>query len=405
MVPPISRRAVETPVSPHRVLVDLALELKAKGKDVISFHAGQPGFPPAREAIEELVKLLREQTFATCCYAPSKGYPRLRELIAEDIKKYGGLDLHPLKQIVVTVGGAEALNIAVLTALNPGEKLLLFSPTYSVYWGLGTIHGVQVEVCKQEIDTEFQPDPECIKEKLSDEKVKAVLFASPGNPTSRVIKEDIAKLIVDLAYEKKKWVFYDQAYRHIYYEGSHLWIQRYTGAEEVVVTIDSFSKDIAIPGFRLGYMFGPEEFIKHAGKLKGYLTISAPNISQKIAMIYLEKGIKEKYLREVIPKYRERRDAAYTALRKYLPEANVIKPRAGMYLFPDISAYLEKTGLTDVEFARKIAEEKYVVMLPGSAFHPGSNRYLRVTFVTEPPERIEEGLKRVSEVIEELEKK
>lgn len=268
-----------------------------------------------------------------------------------------------------------------------------------MYWGLARIHSIKIDYCPQEIDTELQPDPECIKEKM--EEAKAILFESPGNPTSRVLREDIARLIVDLAYEKKKWVFYDQAYRHIYYEGTHNWIQRYTGADEVVVTIDSFSKDIAIPGFRLGYMFGPTEFIQQAGKLKGYITISAPNISQKLAIIYLEKGIKEKYLAKVIPEYRKRRDTAYNALTKYLPEARVIKPVAGMYLFPDISAYLKKTGLRDIEFAREVAEKKHVVMLPGSAFHPGSNRYLRITFVTEPPERIEEGIKRIREYLEE----
>jgi len=131
------------------------------------------------------------------------------------------------------------------------------------------------------------------------------------------------------------------------------------------------------------------------------MTISASNISQKLAIIYLEKGIKEKYLAKVIPEYKKRRDAAYNAVTKYLPEARVIKPIAGMYLFPDISAYLEKTGLRDVEFAREIAEKKHVVMLPGSTFHPESNRYLRITFVTEPPERIEEGIKRIREYLEE----
>jgi len=397
--PNISSRALNTPTSPHRVLVDLALELKSRGVDVISFHAGQPGLPPAKEALEELTRLLLEKPFETSSYAPSRGYPRLRELIAEDIKKYGGIDIDPKKQIVVTIGGAEALNLAILTGLDPGDTLLLLSPTYSVYWGLGHIHNVKIDYCPQEIDTEFQPDPECIKEKM--EKAKAILFESPGNPTSRVLREDIAKLIVDVAYEKKKWVFYDQAYRHIYYEGTHNWIQRYTGADEVVVTIDSFSKDLAIPGFRLGYIWGPEEFIKHAGKLKGYMTISASNISQKLAIIYLEKGLKEKYLAQVLPEYKRRRDTAYNAVIKYLPEAKVVKPIAGMYLFPDVSAYLEKTGLKDVEFARQIAEKKHVVMLPGSAFHPGSNRYLRITFVTEPPERIEEGIRRIREFLEE----
>ncbi|NPA99589.1 MAG: pyridoxal phosphate-dependent aminotransferase [Crenarchaeota archaeon] len=398
-MPSLSKRVTITETSPHRVLVDLALELKLKGVDVISFHAGQPGLPPYSEALKELAKTLLEKPFQTSSYAPSRGYPRLRELISEDIKKYSGISVDPEKQVLVTIGGAEAITISLLTGLDHGDKVLLLAPTYSVYWGLTKLLGVGIEYCEQDVNNDFQPDPECIKEKIT--RVKAVLFESPGNPTSRVISEEIGKLLVDLAVDHGKWILFDEAYKHIYYEGSHVWIQKYPGAEETVISIDSFSKDLAIPGFRLGYLWGNEEFINQAAKVKGYLSISASNISQKLAMIYLEKGYKEKYLEQVIPEYRRRRDAAYNAVKKYLPEAKLIKPRAGMYLFPDISYYLRKLRMTDVEFAKDVALKKHVVFLPGSAFLPGTNRYVRITFVTEPPERIEEGIKRVRDYLVE----
>ncbi len=398
-MPSLSRRVMITETSPHRVLVDLALELKLKGMDVISFHAGQPGFPPYSKALKDLTKTLLEKPFQTSSYAPSKGYPKLRHLIAEDIKKYSGITIDPDKQVLVTIGGAEAITISLLTGLDNGDKVLLLAPTYSVYWGLTKLLGIGVEYCEQDVDNGFQPDPECLKDRIT--RVKAVLFESPGNPTSRVISEEIGKLIVDLAVDHGRWVFFDEAYKHIYYEGEHVWIQRYPGAEENVISIDSFSKDLAIPGFRLGYLWGNEEFIRQAAKVKGYLSISASNISQKLAMIYLEKGYKELYLKQVIPEYHKRRDAAFEAVRKHLPEAKLIKPRAGMYLFPDISYYLEKLGMTDVEFAKDVALKKHVVFLPGSAFLPGTNRYIRITFVTEPPERIEEGIKRIRAYLEE----
>ena len=402
-MPEISRLIREIPTSPHRRLVALVDELRRKGRDVYNYTAGQPGLPPPREVIEEFTIKLLKDTFNVSRYVATQGLYELREAISEDLKKYGGIDVDP-NNILVTTGGVEAVFLSLAVTTEPGDKVLLFDPCYSVYWGIVKYLKLRPIICPQTIDKCFQPDRECI-EKAFGEGIKAVLFASPDNPTSRIIEEELGKLIIDLAVEKGVWVLYDEAYKHIIYEGSHVWLQKYSRANEVLVSLNSFSKDIAIPGFRLGYMYGPKEVINEAKKLKGYLSITAPVPSQHLALIALRSGIKDKYLKYALDIYRRRRDVTYEAIRKYLPEAKVWKPNASMYLFPDVSPYLERLRLNDVEFTYKLAEEKAVAILPGSAFGSYGKNHLRVTFVTQEEDRLVKGIEIMAEYIEELEKK
>jgi aspartate aminotransferase len=212
------------------------------------------------------------------------------------------------------------MHLALAATTDPGDTVLLLDPTYSVYWDLATFLGLKVRSCPQTIERGFQPDPECL-EKVVDRDVKVVVLVSPDNPTSRVISEDVAKLVVNLASEYDAWILYDEAYKHVVYEGQHVWLHRYSGALERLIGVNSFSKDIAIPGFRLGYLYAPKEVVDEVVKLKGILSIVSPVPAQWFAYYALTSDIKERYLRRVIPIYRSRRDEAYKAFRKYLPEA------------------------------------------------------------------------------------
>lgn len=367
-----------------------------------NFTAGQPGLPPAEELIEKFCSDLRVRPFEMSKYIPTKGLPELRQAISEDLKKYGNLDVSP-ENIVITSGGVEAMHLALAATTDPGDTVLLLDPTYSVYWDLATFLGLNVRSCPQTIDRGFQPDPECLQ-KAIDRDVRVVILVSPDNPTSRVISEDIAKLVVDLASEYGAWILYDEAYKHVIYEGQHLWLYRYSGAPERLIGVNSFSKDIAIPGFRLGYLYAPREVVDEVVKLKGILSIVSPVPAQWFAYYALTSDIKEKYLRRVLPIYRSRRDEAYEAFRKYLPEARVWKPPASMYLFPDLRPYLSRVGMNDLDFTYQLAETKGVVVLPGSVFGPGGEGHVRFTFVTQPEDVIRAGVQLMAEFIEELEK-
>ncbi|MEM4824054.1 MAG: pyridoxal phosphate-dependent aminotransferase, partial [Zestosphaera sp.] len=244
---------------------------------------------------------------------------------------------------------------------------------------------------------------ECLKNSIS-RNTAAVIVVSPDNPTSRVIREDLMKLIADLCVDNDVWLIYDEAYKHVIYEGEHVWIQRYSRTMEKLISINSFSKDVAIPGFRVGYTYAPKEVISEMVKIKGLLSITSPVPGQWFAYYALTSGIKEKYLGKVLPIYRSRRDALYDAIRKYLPEARVWKPPASMYLFPDMSPYLGKLKMNDIDFTYQLADQKGVVMLPGSIFGNYGNNYLRITFVTQPEDKLRKGIEIMAEFINELEK-
>lgn len=395
----VSRRISTLPMNPHRILITKAHELRRRGIRVYDYTAGQPGLPPDKDALEYFTEMLKKDPFKHFRYMPSQGIPELRDAISEDLKKYGGIDV-PADNILVTTGGAEALLLASYTLLDEGESILLLDPSYSVYWDQSIFAGLKIDVCPQTFESEFNPDPECIKEKLGT-KTRAILFASPDNPTSRVIKEEVSKTIVDVAYEKKAWIIYDVAYKHLVYEGEHIWIERLVPSLEYLVVCGSFSKDLAIPGGRLGYIYGPKDIIPEMVKLKGLFGIVAPVPLQWFAYYYLREGFKEKYLRDVIPIYKKRRDTAYEAFKKTFPEARLRKPTASMYLFPDINPYLRKIELNDVEFSIMLAESKGVVVLPGSIFGKAGSGYLRITFVTMKEEEIAAGFELMKEFFKE----
>lgn len=392
-----SKKVVEFPLNPHRALIAKSEELARRGVKVYNYTAGQPGLPPHREALEYFIEMMRRDPFKHFKYIPTQGLLELREALSEDLKKYGGIDVPP-SDILITTGGAEALVVSYVALFDPGDTVLLLDPCYSVYWDIARFEGIKVETCAQTLENGFNPDPECVKEKM--ERAKGVVLASPDNPTSRVITPEIAKTIVDIAYEKKKWVVYDVAYKHLVYEGEHVWLEKYAPDMSQLIVVGSFSKDIAIPGGRLGYVYGPSDAIRELTKLKGLYGIVAPVPMQWLAYYYLREGFKEKYLREVIPIYRARRDNAYAALTKNLKEAKVLKPSAGMYLFPDIRPYLEKMKLDDLSFTIKLAEETGVVMLPGSIFGEHGKGFLRITFVTMKEDEFARGIELMRDFIE-----
>ncbi|MEM4062114.1 MAG: pyridoxal phosphate-dependent aminotransferase [Desulfurococcaceae archaeon] len=393
-----SRRVREIPQNPHRILIAKAHELRRRGVRVYDYTAGQPGLPPNRDALEYFMEMVRRNPFDHFRYMPTQGLPELREAISMDIKKYGGVDVSP-DQIVITTGGAEALLLSMYALLDEGDTILLLDPSYSVYWDQAKLAKLRVETCEQTFERGFNPDPECIKEKLGS-RAKAIILASPDNPTSRVISDEVAKTIVDVAYEKKAWIVYDVAYKHLVYEGEHVWMEKYAPSLDYMLVCGSFSKDIAIPGGRLGYIYGPRDVVTEIVKLKALFGIVSPVPMQWLAYYYLAQGFKEKYLREVIPIYRRRRDVAYEAFRKLFTEARVHKPTASMYLFPDIRPYLEMLGLNDLEFTIKLAESKGVVVLPGSIFGKAGAGHLRITFVTMKEEELVEGFKLMKEFLE-----
>ncbi len=392
-----AQKVADIPSSSHRRVVAIAERKKREGKMVYNFSQGQPGLPPDAQALAAFADTLLKHPFDTSKYSETKGLLRLREALSADLKKYASVDV-AADQFVVTDGAVEGLDLSLTCLTKPGDKVLLLEPCYSVYWDLLQLHELKAVTVSQKLDEGFQPNIEETKAALEAD-VAAVILCSPDNPTSRIISKEAVDTILDGVVGRGIPLIYDEAYKHILYEGRHVWLHNRPGLAENLISLNSFSKDLALPGFRLGYMFGPQDFIEQATKLKAMTSICSPTPSQYLALAYFEEARKEPYLKEVLPIYQKRRDALFQAIASHLPLAKVIRPDAGMYLFPDISAYLDPLLINDVDFSMRLAEEAEVITIPGSISGPSGQGHLRMCFVGETEEKLEEGATKLFDYI------
>ncbi len=385
--------------SPTRKIDSIKERLVKEGKDIILLSAGQPGFPPPRELRERLAKeLIEDDTMRLYGYTPTSGLAELRELIANDIKELGGPSLTP-DQILVTAGGQAAMFSVLSSILKPGDKVIHFDPTYFGYQPL--IEYLGGKVLWIPTDSEYQPNIEKLKEALEREKIKAIILVTPDNPTGRIIDEKHAKALADLAIDHDLWLIVDEAYKTLIFEGEHYWLYKY--APENVIAIDVFSKDPGIPGWRLGFVYSKEELIRRAKLVLQEIVYCPPSIAQHFVIIYLkDRKLKELTRRRLLEELRVRRNKTIESIERYLPEAKVVKPRGGMFSFVDLESYLKKLRMDSEEFSKLLLEKKYVASVPGSYFGPTQKYTVRLSFAAESPERIEEGIRRIRELIDEL---
>jgi Aspartate/tyrosine/aromatic aminotransferase len=324
-------------------------------------------------------------------YTPSQGVVEARQAVSEDLKRLGGLDVPP-EQIVLTAGGQAAMFSTLATLIEPGDEVVVMDPTYFGYRPLLEYFGASIKRVATRLEDGFQPDPEALKSAVG-RKTKVVILVSPDNPTGRMLSIDAAKAVADLAEDYDFWIITDEAYKTLIYEGSHVYI--YKLAPERTISINTFSKDPAIPGWRLGYVYGPPEVIPKIKLMNEEMVYCPPSFAQRLVAIYLRSEARMRYIREVVDVYRQRRDVAVSALRKYVPEARFAVPSGSMFVFVDLARYIQD-GET---FARELLERYGVAAVPGAYFSEVYKAAIRISFVTETPQRLEEGIRRIGEAV------
>jgi len=366
------------------------VKLTAAGIDVFKFHIGQPGLPPNLDMLEEFSRELLDKPFQYSSYTASNGIEELRMAIAEDYRRYSGVSIDS-SNVSVTAGSAEAILATLMSVLDEGDEVVILDPLYVAYEPLIRFLGGIPRRIVVRVEDSFVPNEEEVKASFN-RKTKAVIIINPDNPTGRVLDSSFMKLITDLVRDHDSLLIYDEAYRHLYYEGSHVYALGYD--MEHVVALNTFSKDPALPGWRLGYVVASEEFLKVFNRVKQYTNLNPPTPAQYLGTLYILK-YKERYLRETLPIYSSRLEAMYDALRRYIPEAVVVKPRAGLFIFPKIGE------MNDEEFCLNLLRTKRVALIPGSAFGEGGRGHVRLTFAAETEERIREGIRLMAEFINE----
>lgn len=386
-----SKRLAYLRESPTRKIDALRERLKREGKDVIILSAGQPSIPPPLEVRQKMAELLQEESMELYGYTPSQGIYELREAISEDLRRLGGLDVSP-DHIVVTAGGQAAMFSTLASILEPGDEVILFDPTYFGYKPLLEYFGARVVRLRTSLEEDYQPSVERLKELVSP-KTKAVIIVSPDNPTGRLISPDSAKAIADLAIDNDIWLITDEAYKTMIYEGEHVYL--YKLAPENVISINTFSKDPAIPGWRLGYVYGPKEAVSRIKLVNEEMVYCPPSFAQKMVAIYLRSDIRMKYVKDFIAAYRARRDAAVDALKRYVPEGKFKVPQGSMFIFVDLSSYIDDGEA----FAQKLLQEYGVALVPGNYFSEVYKAAVRISFVAEKTERLTEGIRRIGEAL------
>jgi aspartate aminotransferase len=395
----LSDRVAALHISPIRRVSSLLAEAN-RSREIISFGGGAPSLPPPEEVSAEVVRRISEDPQGTCAYTGTRGFLELRKLVAEDWAKSQNTVYKPENEVILTDGASEGIFCAFMSIFNKNDEVILTDPTYLGYLEAAQLAGARLRKLQTNVEDGYQPDLEMLKSLITP-RTRAVILLSPDNPTGRIVRPDFVEGLIDLAADHEFWVVNDATYRNIVYGNVvQSKITALPSAHERVISVGSFSKEASIPGLRLGYALGPPEIIDAMEKVKQYLSL-APNTLSQYAMIrFLSGGVKERYLREiVIPTYVRRRDCMEKCIREYLPDAKTAKPDGAFYFFVDMKHYLAAMDRDEEDFCNRLLYRKSVVVIPGSFFGDKGAGHVRMTFVSEPEDRIEVGTKRMAEYV------
>ena len=382
----ISERFFELPGSKFAQIMRTAEE----DKKVISLGPGEPDFTTPKHIIEFAKKKL-DQGYTH--YSPPQGRSDLREAIAKKLKKDNKVDVSP-DDIIVTCGSQEALFLATLALVDPGEKVIVPNPGFLAYIPMvESITGTQVSIPLLEEDG-FELNPDKVEE-LIDNRTQVLLINTPSNPTGRILKKKTLEEIADIVIEHDLKVFSDEAYeKFVYDKNKHISIASLNGMKEHVITFQSFSKTYAMPGWRVGYAAGPKEIIQSMTRIHLYCGLCSPTISQIAATAALEG--KQKCVEDMRKEYDRRRKLIIKRI-KDIPMISCLEPEGAFYAFPNI----KRMKMISSEVVELFLKKAKVLTVPGPEFGKYGEGYIRMSYAT-VYEKIEEALNRIEDVIRKL---
>jgi aminotransferase len=352
----------------------------------VNLSQGFPDFDPP----EALLQRLSEVSQLPHQYSITWGAQNFREALAKKQSPLMGFDIDPNSEIVVTCGSTEAMMCAMMTIINPGEKVAVFSPFYENY-GADTILSGAEPVFVPLVPPEFNFDPERLEDAFRD-GAKALILCNPSNPCGKVFTYDELKTIADLAVKYDAYVITDEVYEHIIYAPhKHTYIASLPGMRERTLSCSSLSKTYSITGWRLGYIIAPPEIIDTARKVHDFLTVGAAAPLQEAAVVGLQ--FPQSYYDELQNTYTKKRTLFLDGLKSIgLP---FTEPQGAYYVMLDISEFGYKS---DLEFCEKLAEKVGVGAVPGSSFfRENVNHLIRFHFAKQE-NTLNEALERLSDI-------
>ncbi|WP_338753803.1 aminotransferase A [Bacillus sp. FJAT-52991] len=349
-------------------------------KDMISLTIGQPDFPTPEHVKTAGMKAI-ENNYTT--YTHNAGYIELRTAVANYVHKKYALTYSPESEVIVTVGASQAIDIALRTILSPGDEVILPGPVYPGYEPIIHMCGAHLTTIDTR-DSEFKLTADKIRPALS-EKTKAIILPYPSNPTGVGLSEEELKAIADLIRGKDIFIIADEIYSELTYDRPHISIASFL--REQTIVLNGLSKSHAMTGWRIGFLFAPENIAKHMLKVHQYNVSCASSVAQMAALEAVEAGIDDAL--PMRDQYKQRRDYVYERLSSLNFE--VVKPDGAFYFFIKIPSHIEETSF---DFCYKLATEQKVAVVPGSAFSEYGEDYFRLSYACSM-EQLQKGLDRI----------
>ena len=377
-----------------------AKAMKAEGRPVIGFGAGEPDFPTPDYIVEAAVEAARQPRFHR--YSPAAGLPELKQAIVEKTARDSGYEVEP-SQVLVTNGGKQAIYEAFATMLDPGDEVIIIAPYWTTYpEPVKLAGGVPVFVVTDE-STGYLASVEQL-EAARTERTKALVFVSPNNPTGAVYPREQVRAIGQWANEHGLWVLTDEIYEHLVYgdaEFSSLPVEVPEIADRTVV-VNGVAKTYAMTGWRVGWIIGPKDLIKAASNLQSHSTSNVANVSQAAALAAVSGDL------AAVRKMRESFDRRRRTIVRMLNEITGVvcpEPQGAFYAYPSVKDLLGKkirgkTPQTSAELAELILEQAEVAVVPGEAF--GTPGYLRLSYALSDEDLVE-GVGRIQKLLAEAE--
>lgn len=361
---PLSNKIVQIQPSGIRKFFDIVGEMEG----AISLGVGEPDFDTPWHIREEGIYSLEQ---GRTIYTSNSGLMELREEVCKYLHRRFQVSYNPKTEVMITVGGSEAIDIALRAMLDSGDEVLVPQPSYVSYVPCVTLaDGVPVTIELQEKD-EFKLTRQQLLDNITD-KTKVLILPFPNNPTGSIMTYDDLKDIVDVIIEKDLYVISDEIYSELTYGSDHVSIASFPGMRERTILINGFSKSYAMTGWRLGYATGPEVILKQMLKIHQFAIMCAPTTSQYAAIEALRNGDSDvEMMRE---SYNERRRYLLKALRDI--GFDCFEPYGAFYVFPSI----KKFGMTSDEFANRLLQEEKLAVVPGTAFGDSGEGFLRISY-------------------------
>lgn len=365
-------------------------DLTEKMDNVISLGVGEPDFPTPWHIRHAGIQSLENSKTR---YTSNWGLAKLRESISRYMNRKYSLSYSPDNEIIVTVGGSEAIDIAVRAIIENGDEVIIPQPSYVCYEPITRLAGGVPVIIETKAENEFKVTPEELKEKITD-KTKLLILPYPCNPTGAIMEREDLEKLAEVLKGTNIFILSDEIYSELTFGGKkHVSIAQIEGMKERTVVVNGFSKTFSMTGWRLGFACAPDPIVRQMVKIHQFAIMSAPTTSQYAAIEALDNGDND--VEQMLEEYDSRRRIMVAGFNKI--GLTCREPKGAFYAFPCIKS----TGMTSDEFCERLLESKKVALVPGTAFGESGEGFVRASYCYSV-EHIKEAISRTEEFLKEI---